>query len=224
MERTGVDVAFRPLESLKEALGAVDESGAQAVMDRWTVGATEVTGASGEEILDSSRLYVLLKSIVEADGLLGVSIDCVRYSFSGKSLLPHLCLAFSRLRDEGIAAPCEADVCAMLAELLLEGIAQKPPFLGNIGAVDSTASTADVLDCVGRYGWKDMRPSRSPTVFGTTMGRAEVWPRRSLPPPAGSHPGGLLERPSHLRPVAGNADRDGLGLLPEQGANQNPGC
>ena len=148
MERTCVDVGFRPLASLKEELGAVDESQAQAVMDRWTAGATEVTGASADAILGSSRLYVLLKSTVETEGLSGVSIDCVRYSFSERPLLPHPCLAFSRLRDEGIAAPCEADVCAMLTELLMEGIAQRPSFLGNIGAVDCTASTADVLHCV----------------------------------------------------------------------------
>jgi len=148
MERTGVDIAFRPLESLKDSLDAVDESEAQAEMDRWMQGATDVTGAPAQAILDSSRLYVLLKSIVETEGLSGLSIDCVRYSFTEEPLLPHPCLAFSRLRDEGIAAPCEADVYAMLTELFLEGIAQRPSFLGNISAVDIAASTTDLLHCV----------------------------------------------------------------------------
>lgn len=148
MERTGVDIAFRPLESLKDLLCTVDDSQAQAEMDRWTRGATEVTRAPAKAIFESSRLYVLLKRIADAEGLSGLSIDCVRYSFAEDPFLPHPCLAFSRLRDEGIAAPCEADVCAILTELLLEGVAQKPAFLGNVGAVDIAASTTDLLHCV----------------------------------------------------------------------------
>ena len=148
MERTGVDVAFRPLESLEEALCAVGESRARAEMERWMGDAVEVAGATVEAILDSCKLYLVLKGIVETEGLSGISIDCVRYSFVENPLLPHPCLAFSRLRDEGIAAPCEADVCAMLTELLLEDIAQRPSFLGNVGAVDVAASTTDILHCV----------------------------------------------------------------------------
>ena len=148
MERTGVDVEFRPLESLEEALRSVDTSRAHAELARWIVGATEITVTSAEAILESCKLYLLLKSMVDAEGLSGVSVDCVRYSFAEKPILPHPCLAFSRLRDEGIAAPCEADVCAMLTELLLEGIAKRPAFLGNVGAVDRTASTTDLLHCV----------------------------------------------------------------------------
>jgi len=148
MDRTGVDIAFRPLESLRDSLRGVDDSQARAEMERWIGGATEVTGAAAQAILESCRLYILLKSAVEAEGLAGVSIDCVRYSFAEDPLLPHPCLAFSRLRDDGIAAPCEADVCAMLTELFLEGIARRPSFLGNIATVDIAASTTDVLHCV----------------------------------------------------------------------------
>lgn len=64
-------VAFRPLESLKETVCAVDESGALAAMERWTVGATVLTGVSAKTIFGSSRVYVQLASIVEAEGLSG---------------------------------------------------------------------------------------------------------------------------------------------------------
>ena len=148
MERTGVDVSFRPLEFLKDALDNVDGSRVRTEMERWMDDAIEVTGTCPDAVLDSCRLYVLLKNTVETELLSGISIDCVRYSLADKLFLPHPCLAFSRLRDEGIAAPCEADVCAMLTELLMEEIAQKPAFMGNIGAVDLTASTTDLLHCL----------------------------------------------------------------------------
>jgi L-fucose isomerase-like protein len=39
---------------------------------------------------------------------------------------PLPCLAFTRLRDEGITAPCEADVCALLTSMVLQEISRKP--------------------------------------------------------------------------------------------------
>lgn len=147
-ERTGVEVTYHPLEVLQEGLSQVDESKAQAEAERWGAGASEVTGATPEDILASSRLYLLLRDIVEREGLAGVSIDCVRYSFAESPLLPHPCLAFSRLRDEGIAAPCEADLPGMLSSLLVEGVSRKPSFFANVAAVDLAESTAMFLHCV----------------------------------------------------------------------------
>ena len=86
--------------------------------------------------------------MVERENLAGISIDCVRYSFSDAPFLPHPCLAFARLRDQGIAAPCEADVPGLLSSLLVEGVARRPSFLANVAAVDSAASTATLLHCL----------------------------------------------------------------------------
>ena len=147
-ERTGVEMVFRPLEALQEALSKVDESRASAEMERWVEGAAGAVEPAPETILGASKLYLALWDIVQREGLSGVSIDCVRYTFSDGPLLPHPCLAFSRLRDEGVAAPCEADVPAMLTELLLEGVAQKPAFMGNAKGVDAAESTMLLTHCL----------------------------------------------------------------------------
>ena len=147
-ERIGVDLLFRSLITLREGLAGVDDSRARREMERWKNEATKVERVSAETLLDACRLYILLANIVETEGLSAVSIDCVRYSFSDDPVLPHPCLAFSRLRDEGIAAPCEADISALLTEMLFEQIAGKPTFLGNIAALDETASTVDLTHCV----------------------------------------------------------------------------
>ena len=146
--RTGVEVMYRPLETLRDELSQVDESQARTEMDRWMGGASEVVEASPEAILDSCRLYILLKEIVETENLSGVSIDCVRYSFSETPFLPHPCLAFSRLRGEGIAAPCEADLPGMLSSILIEGVSQRPSFLANVAAINTDESTTTLLHCV----------------------------------------------------------------------------
>ena len=148
LERTGVEFMFRPLEELRERLGEIDDSRVKEEAERWITGAEGTIGTQTAEIENSSRLFLLLKKIVKSENLSGVSLDCVRYSFADNPFLPHPCLAFSRLRDEGIAAPCEADACAMLTELFMEGIAQKPAFLGNVSRMDMKLSTVDLLHCV----------------------------------------------------------------------------
>ncbi|MCL5110781.1 MAG: hypothetical protein M1401_18345 [Chloroflexi bacterium] len=146
--RTGVDVQYRPVTELAKALGDVDEARARAEMERWLAGASEGLEPSSATVLECSKLYLALKDFVERENLAGVSLDCVRHTREGKPALPHPCLAFSRLRDEGVAAPCEADVWSMLSELLLEGVAGKPAFMGNVGEVDLARGTMSLLHCV----------------------------------------------------------------------------
>ncbi|MBM3792352.1 MAG: hypothetical protein FJW35_18670 [Acidobacteria bacterium] len=147
-ERTGVDVQYRPVSQLAQAMEEVDEARAEAEMDRWRAGASGGIEPSRATILGCSKLCLVLKDLVARENLAGISIDCVRHTRGGDPLLPHPCLAFSRLRDEGVAAPCEADVWSLLSELLLEGVAHKPAFMGNVGEVDLAGHTMSLLHCV----------------------------------------------------------------------------
>ncbi len=147
-QHTGVRLQYRPLEELKPLLAAVDEAAARKEMERWKREAVKVVDASDQAILDTSRLYLLLRSIVEKEQLSCISIDCLSFSFSANPLLPYPCLAYTRLRDEGIAAPCEADVVASLSSMLLEGISRKPSYFCNVSGVNSAKSTTVLRHCV----------------------------------------------------------------------------
>jgi L-fucose isomerase-like protein len=70
------------------------------------------------------------------------------FSFDSNPMLPYPCLSFTRLRDEGIAAACEADVCAMLSTMLLQEISRKSSFMSNISSVNRQASTVVLRHCV----------------------------------------------------------------------------
>jgi len=52
-------------------------------MERWKKEAAKVLEPSDKTILESARLYVLLRSLVEKEGLAAISIDCLSFSFSG---------------------------------------------------------------------------------------------------------------------------------------------
>ena len=146
--RTGMRLQFRPIQELVERLPSASESEARAEMDRWKKDATEIAETNDEAMLYCCRLYVLLKRIVKEEQLDGISIDCLSFTFGNEVALPHPCLSFTRLRDEGYALPCEADVSGMLSSMLLEKIAKRPSYTANISEVKDEKSTVILRHCV----------------------------------------------------------------------------
>ncbi len=146
--RTGVKIQFRPLEELAALYKEADTKKAVEEMERWKREAVKVTGVPDKTMIDSCRLYVLLSSIIEKEGLSAVSIDCLGFTLSPNPILPYPCLAFARLRDEGITAACEADVCAMLSSMFLEEISRRPSFMCNLMSVSPRDSKITVSHCV----------------------------------------------------------------------------
>jgi hypothetical protein len=146
--KTGLRIQYRPVDDLMPLLEKVDEAAAMKEMERWKKEAAKVLEPSDKTILDAARLYVLLRSFVEKESLAAISIDCLSFSFSGKPPLPLPCLAFTRLRDEGITAPCEADVCGLLTSTVLQEISRKPAYQCNVAEVDFQKSIAVLRHCV----------------------------------------------------------------------------
>jgi hypothetical protein len=147
-KHTGVHLEYRPIEDLKPLLETVDEAKAREEMQRWKNEAVKIVEPSDEAILKASKMYVLLRSIIDREGLSGISIDCLSFSFDPNPMLPLPCLAYVRLRDEGIAAPCEADVCMLLSSMLLQEISRKSFFHFNVSSVDTRESSTVFRHCV----------------------------------------------------------------------------
>ena len=145
---TGVRLEYRPISDLKPLLETVDDAKAMEEMQRWKKGAVEIVEPSDDAILKASRMYVLLRSIIEKEGLSGISIDCLSFSFNPNPILPLPCLAYTRLRDEGISAACEADVCMLLSSMFIQEISRKPSFFFNVSEVNPQKSRTILRHCV----------------------------------------------------------------------------
>jgi L-fucose isomerase-like protein len=117
-------------------------------MQRWKNEAVKIVEPTDESILRSSKMYVLLRALIDKEGLSAVSIDCLNFSFEPNPILPLPCLAYVRLRDEGISAPCEADVCMMLSSMLLQEISGKSFFHFNVSEVNNAESYTVLRHCV----------------------------------------------------------------------------
>jgi hypothetical protein len=157
--RTGVRMQYRPMGELKQLFDRTDEASARKEAERWKKEAVAVVEPSDKTILDACRLYVLLRSIIEKEGLSAISIDCLGFLFNRNLALPYPCLAFARLRDEGITAACEADVCGMLSSMFFQEISRKPSFISNVLSVDLPHSSTVLSHCVAPL--KMMGPNTS---------------------------------------------------------------
>jgi L-fucose isomerase-like protein len=147
-QRTGVRLEYRPIDELEERIKDVDEARAKKEMERWKAEATKIVEPSDESILKASRIYVLLRDIIDDEGLSSISIDCLSFSFGGNRKIPTPCLAFTRLRDDGVSAPCEADVCMMLSSMVLQEVSRKPSYVSNVSEVNAQASRVIFRHCV----------------------------------------------------------------------------
>jgi L-fucose isomerase-like protein len=147
-KRTGVRIQYRPMEEVVDLLKGVDEASARGEMERWKREAVEVIRVSDKAILDACRMYILFRTIIEKEGLSAISLDCLGFTMNPNPILPIPCLAFARLRDEGLTAACESDLCGLLSSMFLQEISRKPSFMCNVVSVNVPKSSIILSHCV----------------------------------------------------------------------------
>jgi hypothetical protein len=146
---TGLSIRHRPINELVTLLKETDEASALEDMKRWRKEAKGVDKVSDKVLLDECKMYSLLRSIIEEEGLSAIAIDCLSFTLmSPAQILPLPCLAFARLRDEGITAACEGDVCGLMSSMVFEKISGKPSYFANVSSVDKKKSSTVLRHCV----------------------------------------------------------------------------
>ena len=162
--RTGLSIRYRPVNDLVTLLKETDKAGAREDMKRWKREAKEVDKVSDKVLLDECRMYSLLRSVIEKEGLSAISIDCLSFTLMGSGpSLPLPCLAVTRLRDEGMTASCEGDVCGLLSSMVFEGISGRPSYFANVASVDKKKSSTILRHCVAPL--KFLGPDHPPLPY-----------------------------------------------------------
>ena len=104
----------------------------RAIASYYEQNAERILEPTGEDILNAAKLYVVCRTVMEQENSDGISINClplVSNELGSENHMWEPCLAFSRLRDEGIVAGCESDVHAALGSRLSHLLLQKPGFM-----------------------------------------------------------------------------------------------
>jgi L-fucose isomerase-like protein len=94
----------------------------EEVRDRWqaVVGRSGCCKVSAHDGLDSLKVYVAVKELVDKHRLDALTIGCYPH------LMGRVCLAASLLADEGIPLGCEGDVNGAVGQLLMTRLTGQP--------------------------------------------------------------------------------------------------
>ena len=142
--RLGAEIVGIDQKRFDDMLKSIDEKKAQAEADSWTKGAKEIAEPSKKDVLEASRVTLVLNKLVEEEKAQGLAVGtCMGWLARG---FP--CLGFTRLRDRGIPASCEGDMDSLWTMMLFEHAFGIPGFQGN-ATFDTSKNAVWTAHCVG---------------------------------------------------------------------------
>ena len=143
-------------------LQRVCEEEALEIAARWTAEAAEVREASDADILESAKVHLALKAMMEDVGAHAITVDCLSLSYSGaygenRHFYP--CLSHFEMLNRGTVAVCESDLCATVSSLITYYLTGKQGFVSD-PVIDTASDQIIYAHCVGCkkvYGCTDPR-------------------------------------------------------------------
>ncbi len=140
--KLGVDFASVSSEDFVNELERVDAAEAQEVARQWSEGARGSAESSAQEVLEGARDYLAMQQLVARAGAQAVSVGCLEIMYArGRS---PFCFALATMRDIGLPAGCEADAGATLTMMLLDYLADRPAYMGNLVHADPDTNLVSI--------------------------------------------------------------------------------
>lgn len=143
MECFGVQVEHVKHAELVEKWSQIRAEEAVDLAKEWLREAYRVVEPAENDLVIEAKLYLAVKRLVEERSAVAVTMVCSDQI----APLPAACFAFSKLRDEGVPAGCEADLTSLLMLLLVQKLCQKPAFMGNVLVVNPYEDTVAISHC-----------------------------------------------------------------------------
>ncbi len=124
----GTTLHYVPHQYFLDAFKKVEESDeVRALADYYTKEAKKIVEPTKDDILTAAKNYIACRRVMEAEKCHGFSMDCL--GPIGRRQIKPPCMAFSRLRDEGIVGACEADWNAAISSRLTHLLFERPGFM-----------------------------------------------------------------------------------------------
>jgi hypothetical protein len=127
-QKFGIEVEKKSFEDLGKRAKEVSDKEAERIWQNWK---RSTTGLSNHSIIDAVKLYIVVKSDIQADdSIVGVGINCLNESHHCNTTP---CLAWDMLFEElGIIWICEADIMSLLTKYLANKALGAPIMMTNI--------------------------------------------------------------------------------------------
>ncbi len=134
--RRNLGVEFIPVSSSQFLKGVsdVEDSKAEALAQQWMANAEAVAEPSPMEVKEAAKTYLALDNLLKTMHAQAVSVNCLELMYQYHRDPP--CFVLAMLRDDGFPAGCEADASATLTMVILEYVADRPAYMGNVVRAD----------------------------------------------------------------------------------------
>ena len=127
----GTEIRTISIDRFAEIFQRTETGGpVRELADRYLKNAIRIEEPTDADVLEAAKTYFVFKQILEEEQGDAVMMDCL----SGISKPPkHVppCMGFMSLRDEGIAAGCQADLNPTLTMMLIQQLFNRPSFQQN---------------------------------------------------------------------------------------------
>ena len=142
----------------------------RAMADAYAKAAQKIVEPAPADLVESAKNYVVIRRMMEAEKCHGVTIDCLGWKNP-------VCVAYSRLMDEGCVAACESDLPAAIAQLIVGLVTERPGFIQDPSpnTVNNTLLGAHCTSPTRLKGFSN--PYRAPFVLRNYHTRTGVSPQ-----------------------------------------------
>jgi hypothetical protein len=125
----GIDLVRITSKEVVEAYNQVPVEEAQKEAENIIAEAKAIEPPT-EDVVKASRALLAVRMLLEKYGANAWTWDCLT-DLRQRSLPISLCLAISRLNNEGIPSGCEVDVDALITMIIGMAISERPAFMGD---------------------------------------------------------------------------------------------
>ena len=121
----------------------------RAIAEFYAKHAEKIVEPTAVDILESAKNYVVCRRLMKSEKCEGIAIDCLGWKNP-------VCVAYAKLRNEGIVAACEQDQSATIGMLMTHLLFERPGF-----QQDPSPNTVNntLIGATARRppGWRDFR-------------------------------------------------------------------
>jgi len=140
--KLGVEFVNVSSAEFVDEVSRIDAKAAEAVAREWQKNGLEGSEPSWEELAEVAGVQLALERVLERTGAQAASVSCLELMYA-RGKLP-LCLVLATLRDAGRPAGCEADAGATLTMLMLDYLADRPAYMGNLVRADPQTNRVSI--------------------------------------------------------------------------------
>lgn len=148
--RFGCKFVNKTAADLMNVFDEISNEDAEAVAEKWIGEAVKVIEPSRGDIIESAKIHLAIKKMMNETNANAVTIACLELSYNdiyGKSRHMYPCLSYFQMANDSELGVCEADIDSTISSIITRYLTGKPGFVSD-PVVDTSSNEIIYAHCV----------------------------------------------------------------------------